>query len=123
MAVTEQELNAGKGRGAAGRKTGGTEEGDAGNHGRRRKRNGAARLRKLLDQKVAEHTEELATVLTNKALSGDVATTKLVVALAEGGKPKVKPKKEKKRLRGICLARRWAHQAEWEKGEEQGPGT
>jgi hypothetical protein len=127
MAVTEQDLNAGKSRGAAGRKAGGTEEREDGNPGKRRKRDGVARLRKLLDQKVAEHTEELAAVLTNKALSGDVATTRLVVELAEGGKPKVKPRKEKKRVPGLCLVRRWAHQKEWKKGEErrlegQGPG-
>ncbi len=74
------------------------------------KRDGAGRLRRALDTKMAEHTKELAKVLTDKALHGDVATARLMVALVEGGKPKVEKKKKR---HGPTLAERWRDSPEW----------
>ncbi len=74
------------------------------------KRDGAGRLRRALDAKMAEHTNSLAEVLTDKALHGDLATTKLMFSVVEGGKPE---EKKKKKRTGQSVAERWANSPEW----------
>jgi hypothetical protein len=48
---------------------------------------GAERLRRAVDRRVGKNSEKLADVLTNKALAGDLAFAKAVVALADAKKP------------------------------------
>jgi hypothetical protein len=91
--------------------------------GRRRatRKDGVQMLRKAADQRVGEKSEELADVVTGKALKGDLASVKVLVELADGKKPVPEPVK---RRRGLTQAERWAMEPQWQdKPEKQGLGA
>ena len=103
----------------------GAVEGGAVESGKKRrttKRDGAARLKKAADGKVAQHTEELAELLTRKALGGDVATARLLVSLAEGGKPVAVRRKGKGKRKLDALIERWTNGPQWQGPMEEERG-
>jgi hypothetical protein len=118
-AVSTRGLETGSGAdGKAESTTGATPDCSTENRGKKRmvkKRDGAARLRRLMDERVAQLTEQLADVLTQKALGGDVNTARLMVALAEGGKPEKKKKKRPSLALAWAVAPEWVDPAEGEK--------
>ena len=117
MAATQQGL----GRGTSGRKTSSTTENGI-REGERRKRDrageraarkdGAERLRQAADRRVGRNSAKLADVLTKKALTGDLGSTKFLVGLAEA--KKAIPVKR----RGLSLPERLGAEPQWE-GEMQ----
>jgi hypothetical protein len=106
------------------RKTGGTTKSrtvERASGGKTARKNGAERLRQAADRRVGRNSEELADLLTKKALAGDLASTKVLVALAEQKKPSPEPKKKR---RGPSRAEQLAAEPEWRgEGEEQGIGN
>jgi hypothetical protein len=76
---------------------------------------GAERLRRAADKKVGRNSAKLAEVLTKKALAGDLASARMLLALAEAKKP-VPAKKSK----GPTLAE-WLLLDLKENGEFKGP--
>jgi len=78
--------------------------------GRPTRKSGAALLRKLADRQVALNSKKLTDVLTRKALAGDLASTRMLVGLAE--RKEAEPKPEKK-WRGLSLAQELAMEPEW----------
>jgi hypothetical protein len=99
------------------------------NGGRRPERSGstaeggAARLKEAVDQKLKRNSGGLASLLLNKARSGDMQSLRLLVSLAGQHKPKEKVI-DPGPLRSQALA--WAAEAEWvdpvEEGELKGEG-
>ena len=81
---------------------------------RRATGNGAARLKRMLDRKVAENMEELAALLTEKALGGDIATTRLLLTLAEEGKPAPVRRRGRGRRKFKAMIERWANGPQWQ---------
>jgi hypothetical protein len=80
------------------------------------RRSGVERLRQAVDKRVGKNSEKLADVLTEKALGGSLAGTKVLVELAEGKKPEMKRKK-----RGwISYVERLASEPEWSEPEGEG---
>lgn len=73
-------------------------------------KDGAERLRQAADKRVGRNSEELADLLTAKALKGDLASTRVLVALAANKKPL--PERVKKR-HGPSLAQRLAAEPQW----------
>ena len=74
-------------------------------------------MRQAADRRVGEKSEELANLLTEKALTGDLACTKALVDLADGKKPE-----PVKKRRGLTVAERLAREPQWEgpsEGEEE----
>jgi hypothetical protein len=77
------------------------------------RKSGAERLRRAADNEVGRKSDELAEALMNSALKGDVASTKVLVALADGVKP------DPVKRRGLSLAQQLGMEREWEgRGEE-----
>jgi hypothetical protein len=78
---------------------------------------GAERLRWAADRRVGRNSEKLAKMLTDQALKGDLASAKVLLALAEGKKPAVEKKGP---VRSLAL--RLAAEPQWvppvEKKEE-----
>jgi len=66
--------------------------------------------------RVGMNSEELADLLTRKALEGDLASAKVLVALADGKKPRAE---QAKKRRGPSLAERLAAQPEWREPPEE----
>jgi hypothetical protein len=82
---------------------------------------GAERLRQAADRQVGMNSEKLVDLLTQKALDGDLASTRVLVGLAEGKKPRAKPAKKR---RGVSLAGQLEAEPEWKApAEEQGTGS
>ncbi|MGD0522593.1 MAG: hypothetical protein ABSA48_15160 [Terracidiphilus sp.] len=81
------------------------------------RKNGAERLRLAVDRRLGLNSETLAVLLTNKALRGDVVTTKALVEIAEGKKPRPEPKKKR---RGPSLAEQLAMEPQWQDEQEEG---
>ena len=79
-------------------------------------RDGVERLRQAADKQVGQNWEELTLLLTAKALSGDLACAKALVALAAGKKPR--PKRAKKRP-GLTQAQQLAAEPPWQGKEEE----
>lgn len=79
-------------------------------------KDGVERLRHAADKQVGQNWEELTNLLTAKALSGDLASAKALVALAAGKKPR--PKRAKKR-RGLTQAEQLAAEPPWQGKEEE----
>jgi VIT1/CCC1 family predicted Fe2+/Mn2+ transporter len=73
-------------------------------------KDGAERLRQAADKRVGWNSEELADLLTAKALKGDLASTRVLVTLAASKKPL--PERVKKR-HGLSLAQRLAAEPQW----------
>ncbi|HEY1903604.1 MAG TPA: hypothetical protein VGG56_14315 [Terracidiphilus sp.] len=127
MAVVQQELTAEK----TTRKTGSTTttnkkrreragEGAAGV--RAAQGDGAERLRQAADRRVGRNSAKLANLLTDKALAGDLASTKMLVALAEGKKPMKEVEKlgeVKKPVRSLALRLAAEPRLEWPKEERK----
>lgn len=88
---------------------------------KRASKDGAELLHQAADRRVGQNSEKLADMLTEKALNGDLASTKALVGYAERKKPKPKPEPKKKQ-RGPSMAERLAEEPEW-KGEDEGLGT
>jgi hypothetical protein len=81
---------------------------------------GAEKLRQAADRLVGEHSEELADLLTRKAVKGDLASARVLVALAEHKKPLPEPaKKRRGRAAAILLSEEsgWAVEAQTENNE------
>jgi hypothetical protein len=123
MAAVQQALGEGK----TGRKTCST-TGNGIREGERRKRDrasekaarkdGAERLRQAADREVGRNSAKLAVVLKEKALNGDLASTKMLVALADGKKPIPEVNRPL-----TSLVRRLAAEPQWvgpPEGEEKG---
>jgi len=72
-------------------------------------KDGAERLRRAVDRRVGKNSERLAEVLTNKALAGDLAFAKAVVALADAKKPD-----PVKKPTGPSFAEQLAMEPRWE---------
>lgn len=114
MADTVVELKTGTSQEATSSTTGTTEQQTS-----RRKtscKDGVERLRQAADKQVGQNWEELAFLMTAKALSGDLACAKALVALAAGKKPR--PKRAKKRP-GLTQAQRYAAEPQWQGKEEE----
>ena len=79
-------------------------------------KDGAERLRQAADKRVGRNSEKLADLLTEKALKGDLASTKTLVSLAAGKKPIPEPVKKR---RGPSLAERLAAEPEWREEQEE----
>jgi len=109
MAETQLSLTTEKVKRATGRKTGGrvAKAGDSmettGSTTRKERRagagrgksaitDGAERLRWAADRRLGRNSERLAEMLKDRALEGDLASTKVLLALAEGKKPIVEKK-------------------------------
>jgi len=117
MAALQQGLNEGK----TSQKTKGTTKNGV-REGEKRKRDrageraarkdGADRLRQAADREVGRISAKLAVVLKEKALMGDLASTKMLVALADA--KKAIPVKR----RGPTQAELWAAEPQWEGPEE-----
>jgi hypothetical protein len=58
-------------------------------------KDGAERLRQAADRRVGRNSEKLADLLTEKALGGDLASAKTLVALAAAKKPIPEPVKKR----------------------------
>jgi hypothetical protein len=80
------------------------------------RKDGAARLRWAADKRVGRNSEKLADLLTEKALNGDLASTKILVSLATGKKPVAEPVKKR---HGPSFADRLAAEPEWREDSEQ----
>ena len=104
------------------RKTGSTAKnkgaGRAGRKGAARK-DGVDRLRWAADRRVGRDSEKLADLLSEKALEGDLASTKVLVALADGKSPA--PVKQESAFKKLLAD--LAVEPEWKGEEEQGLGT
>jgi superfamily I DNA/RNA helicase len=73
------------------------------------------RLQQAADRRVGKNSEELADLLTAKALKGKLANTRFLVGLAEGKKPSETPNKKR---RGPSEAQRLAMESEWSEPSE-----
>jgi hypothetical protein len=77
-------------------------------------KSGTERLRSLADRQLSRNLKELTEVLTRKALAGSVASTRVLVELAQRKKP------EAVKRRGLSEAERLANEPEWDGPEEEG---
>jgi hypothetical protein len=114
MTVTRQALKTNN----ASKKTGSTTKSGKRERagGKTARKDGTEQLRQAADERVGLNSEKLADLLTEKALKGDLACAKALVALAEGKKPIPEPVKKR---RGPGLAARLASEPQW-RGEEEG---
>ena|SRR5271166_843757 len=81
------------------------------------RKDGVERLRQAADRRVARNSEKLADLLTEKALKGDLGSTKTLVALAAGKKPI--PERVRKR-RELTYAQQLAKEPKWKgKAEDE----
>ncbi len=79
---------------------------------------GVERLRQAANRRVERNFEKLADLLEKKALEGDLASAKTLVALAAGRKPVPDPVKKQ---RGLTYAQQLAREPQWEgKAEDEG---
>ena len=86
------------------------------NGGTAASKDGAERLRQAADKRVGRNSEKLADLLTEKALDGNLASAKVLLALTGAKKPIQEPVKKR---RGPSLAELLAAEPEW-KGEGEG---
>ena len=77
-------------------------------------KSGAEQLRCAADRQVGRNSAQLADLMTEKALKGNLAYTKALMGFAEGKKPE-----PVKKRRGPTLAQRWAGEKQWQ-GKESG---
>ena len=83
--------------------------------GRAARKDGAEQLRQAADRRVGRISEQLADLLEEKALKGDLASTRVLFGLAEHKKPIPEPVK---RRRGPSQAERWAAEPQWQEEED-----
>ena len=89
--------------------------------GRTARTSGAERLRRAANKKVGRKSDELAEALLNKALKGDVASTKALVDLADGMKPEPARKRDGLSYAQLLMAdleENGEWKGEWEDGDE-----
>ncbi len=79
---------------------------------------GSEQLRQAADREVSRNSEKLAAALVKKALKGDLASTKVLVALADGKKPI-----EAQKQCGPSLAEHWEQEPQWREGQGQSPAV
>ena len=72
-------------------------------------------MRRIADKRIGQNSEKLVDLLTEKALKGDLACTKILFSLADGKKPR--PPRAKKR-RGPSQASLLAAEPQWQ-GEKK----
>jgi len=110
MAEARHELGKGETRG---KQSSTTNNGARGRAGRQRAGcvDGVEQLRWAADSRLHRNWRELADLLTDKALHGDLASAKALVGLAEGKKPRPKPVKGGRLLSG---AARLAAEPRWQ---------
>jgi hypothetical protein len=77
---------------------------------------GAERLRQAADKQVGQNSEKLAGLLADKALKGDLASTRVLVGLAERKKPHAKPATKR---HGPSLAEQLSAEPKWQEEEEE----
>jgi hypothetical protein len=86
--------------------------------------NGTELLRRAAHRRLVEDSEELAGVIAGKALDGDLASTKMLLGLAERKKPQAEPETGKvTEPRGPSLADLLTSEPQWQeepKEEENG---
>jgi hypothetical protein len=99
----------------AGSKTGSMTASGKRDHARSSCRDGAERLRQAADKRVFRNSEKLADLLTAKALEGDLASAKVLVALAGSKKP---IEESVKKWNGPSLAQQLAADAPWQGTKE-----
>ena len=101
-------------------KTSGTTESSEPKRARREsasRKDGVELLRQAANKRVARNSEKLADLLEEKALKGDLASAKTLVALADGRKPL--PEKVKKR-RELTYAQQLKKEPQWQgKAEDE----
>ena len=118
MALLKQKVKSSKARGKS-------EETGKGAPSKRASRKGPAgkdgveRLRRAADRRVGRDSEKLAELLSEKALQGDLASAKVLVALADGKKPA--PAKQESAFKSLIA--NLAAEPDWKGGEEQGAGN
>lgn len=86
--------------------------------------NGAELLKRAAGSAVGRNSEKLANLLLDKAMAGDLNSTKLLVTLAERKKPRPEPQKETAKEpsigpRLLTLAEKWAAEPQWEKDDPE----
>jgi hypothetical protein len=114
MAETQQELKAEIAKGEKGSTTKKGQR-ERASRSKAAHKDGAERLRWAADRRVGKNSEKLADLLTNNALKGDLASTKVLLALAEGKKPVPEVRKP-----GRSLALRLAAEPQWVAPREEG---
>jgi hypothetical protein len=77
---------------------------------------GAERLRQAADKQVGKNSEKLVGLLAKKALEGDLASTRVLVGLAERKNPQAKPATKR---HGTSQAERLVAEPEWQEEEEE----
>lgn len=115
MAQARKELSASN----AETKTGGTTESEGPKRARRKyasRKDGAERLRQAADKRLNEISEQLADLLKRKALEGDLASAKTLIALAAAKKPIPEPVKKQSEP---SYADKLSKEPQW-KGEPEG---
>jgi hypothetical protein len=119
MAVARQKLRFDKTRRKSG-KTTKTKRGKGPSGEETAPLDGAECLRQAVDRRLGWNSEMLADILEAKALNGDLATTKVMVVLADGKKPEPVMKRH-----GLSIIEQWAREPQWEgppDGEEEEGG-
>jgi hypothetical protein len=81
----------------------------------RARKNGVEQLRQEVDRRVGRNSKELAGVLMDKALAGDLASVKVLFGLAERKKPMEVPSKKRSELR---VAERLSLEPSWSEEKE-----
>jgi hypothetical protein len=79
--------------------------------GKPARKDGVERLRREADKLVWRDSKELAGLLSAKALKGDLPSTKTLVGLAEGKKPRPEPVKKR---RGLSQAEQLMAEPQWQ---------
>jgi hypothetical protein len=77
---------------------------------------GVERFRQAADKQVGWNAEELANLLVQKALGGDLACAKALVGYAEARKPRTKRAKKQP---GLTQAQRYANEPQWQGKEDE----
>ena len=113
MAVIQQKLRTDNASGKTGRTTKRRAVERAG-RGSRARKDGAERLRQAADRRVGRISEQLTEMLEKKALTGDLASARVLFGLAERKNPIPEPVKKR---RGPSQADRWASEPQWQDDE------
>jgi hypothetical protein len=114
MAEIKRKLKTAAARGKTSRTTK-NKKGEQANGEETAGKNGAEQLREAADMRVGMNSEELADLLTRKALEGDLASAKVLVGLAERKKPQAESVKKR---RGPGLAEQLAAEPQWKEPPE-----
>jgi hypothetical protein len=75
---------------------------------------GGARLRSSINKKVREESDAIAQALIDKAVAGNMTSTRLVVGISGADKAPPVAKKSKKKTKTSLYIQRLANEPEWE---------